>query len=117
MTQFKKPISNDFGSLNMIPVPPTSRRAIKRHFLGVAGLTVGGRGTSVTATSVFALTHHAVLHGEAELVLGVRPLYLDFDDRGARDGGELHGRLVLGVLQRGIDEGDESGRGRGEGRN
>ena len=68
------------------------------------------------ATSVLALTHHAVLHGEPELVLGVRPLYLDFDDRGARDGGELHGRLVLGVLQRGIDEGDERGRG-GEGRN
>ena len=45
-------------------------------------------------------THHAVLHGEPELVLGVRPLYLDFDDRGARDGGELDGRLVLGVLQR-----------------
>ena len=45
-------------------------------------------------------THHAVLHGEPQLVLGVRPLYLDFDDRRARDGGELDGRLVLGVLQR-----------------
>ena len=45
-------------------------------------------------------THHSILHGESQLILCVRPLNLDFDDRGARDGGELDGRLVLGVLQR-----------------
>ena len=45
-------------------------------------------------------THHSILHGESQLILCVWPLDLDFDDGRARDGGELDGRLVLGVLQR-----------------
>ena len=44
-------------------------------------------------------TYHAVLHTEAELVLGVRPLDLDLDHRRTGDCRQLHRRLVLGVLK------------------
>ncbi len=46
------------------------------------------------------VTHHAVLYGESQLVLGVRPLDLHLDDGRAGDGGQLHGRLVFGILRK-----------------
>ena len=43
-------------------------------------------------------TYHAVLNAEAELILGVGPLDLHLDDRGARHRCQLHHCLVLRVL-------------------
>ena len=45
------------------------------------------------------MTYHAVLNAEAELILGVGPLDLHLDNRGAGHRRQLHHRLVLRVLR------------------
>ena len=44
-------------------------------------------------------TYHAVLNAEAELILGVGPLDLHLDNRGAGHRRQLHHRLRLRVLK------------------
>ena len=53
-------------------------------------------------------TYHAVLNAESELILGVGPLDLDLDHRGARHCSQLHYCLVLRVLKQEHFIGDES---------
>ena len=45
------------------------------------------------------MTYHAVLNAEAELILGVGPLDLHLNNRGAGHCRQLHHRLVLRVLR------------------
>lgn len=60
-----------------------------------AGTEEGGEGT-----------YDAVLNGEAELVLGVRPLDADLDDGGRVDDGELDGGEVADGLDLGLGGGE-----------